>query len=106
MDTHIGPGTHWVAYRNGNECAEYFDSFGLKMPFEITNYLNTSRKQIQERDSEIQERDSVLCGYWCLYYLLERQKGTSILRVIHNAKFDVNDQSVNDRFIIEHFMDK
>ena len=46
LDTHIGPGTHWVAYRNGDKYAEYFDSFGLKMPFEISYYLNPSRKQI------------------------------------------------------------
>ena len=103
LDTFIGPGTHWVAYRSGNEYAEYFDSFGLKMPFEITDYLNTSEKQIIYSGGEIQERDSVLFGYWCLYYLLERQKGTTILRVIHNAKFDMNDQSVNYRFIIKYF---
>ena len=52
---------------------------------------------------EIQERDSVLCGYWCLYYLLERQKGVPMLNVIHNAKFDMNDQAVNHRFIINYF---
>ena len=80
LDTYIGPGAQWVAYRNGDKYAEYFDSFGLLMPFEITNYLNTSGKQIIYSGDEMQERDSVLCGYWCLYYLLERQniwKGTS-----------------------------
>ena len=106
LDTYIGPGTHWVAYRNGDKYAEYFDSFGLIMPFEITNYLKTSGKQIIYSGDEIQERDSVLCGYWCLYYLLGRQKGTSTLRVIHNAKFNMNDQSVNHRFIIKYFTTK
>ena len=47
--------------------------------------------------------DSVLCGYWCLYYLLERQRGVPMLSVIHNAKFDMNDQTVNHRFIIDYF---
>ena len=42
---------------------------------------------------EIQERDSVLCGYWCLYYLLERQKGKPLLDVIHNPKFSFTDQN-------------
>ena len=95
MDTHIGPGTHWVSYRNGDKYAEYFDSFGFIMPSEITYYLKTSGKQIIYSGDEIQERDSVLCGYWCLCYLLERQKGTSMLKVIHNAKFNMNDKSVN-----------
>ena len=48
---------------------------------------------------EIQNRNTVLCGYWCLYYLFERQRGNSILDVIHNPHFD-ND---NSDFIKEYF---
>ena len=103
LDSQIGPGTHWVAYRNGDKHAEYFDSFGLIMPDEVMNYLRTSGKQIFYSGDEIQERDSVLCGYWDLYYLLERQRGVPMLIVIHNANFDMNDQTVNHRFIIEYF---
>ena len=103
LDSKIGPGTHWVAYRNGKSHAEYFDSFGLEMPFEIAQYLDTSGKQIYYSGDEIQERDSVLCGYWCLYYLLERQKGVSMLNVIHNTEFDMNNQAINHRFIINYF---
>ena len=103
LDSRIGPGTHWVAYRNGKNGAEYFDSFGSIMPSEIQKYLSTSGKQIFYSGDEIQERDSVLCGYWCLYYLLERQKGVPMLSVIHNAKFDMNDQTINHRFIIDYF---
>ena len=103
LDSKIGSGTHWVAYRNGKSNAEYFDSFGLEMPFEVAQYLDTSGKQIYYSGDEIQERDSVLCGYWCLYYLLERQKGVSMLNVIHNTEFDMNNQSINHRFIINYF---
>ena len=103
LDNHIGPGTHWVAYRNINRFCEYFDPFGLMMPLEVQKYMTTSGKQLEYSGDEIQERDSVLCGYWCLYYLLERQKGRSILDTIHNAKFDMSDTSVNHRFIINYF---
>ena len=103
LDTRLGIGTHWVAYRNGSHHGEYFDSFGLIMPDEIKTYLMTSGKSIYYSGDEIQERDSVLCGYWCLYYLLERQKGVPMLNVIHNAKFDMNNQAVNHRFIINYF---
>ena len=103
LDSKIGSGTHWIAYRNGKSHAEYFDSFGLEMPFEVAQYLNTSGKQIYYSGDEIQERDSVLCGHWCLYYLLERQKGVSMLNVIHNTEFDLNNQSINHRFIINYF---
>ena len=103
LDDHIGPGTHWVAYRNIDRFCEYFDPFGLMMPLEVKKYMTTSGKQLVYSGDEIQERDSVLCGYWCLYYLLERQKGRSILDTIHNAEFDMSDTSVNHRFIINYF---
>ena len=50
LDSQIGPGTHWVAYRNGKNGAEYFESFGLIMPNEVMKYLMTSGKKyfIQE----------------------------------------------------------
>ena len=104
LDTQLGNGTHWVAYRNidSTHC-EYFDSFGLIMPNKVMEYLSTSGKQVYYSGDEIQERNSVLCGYWCLYYLLERQKGVPMLNVIHNAKFDMNNQAVNHRFIIDYF---
>ena len=105
LDTYIGAGTHWIAYRNmpKDRYCEYFDSFGLGIPEEIKKYMATSGKQLEYSGDEIQERDSVLCGYWCLYYLLERQKGRSILETIHNSKFDMSDTSVNHRFIINYF---
>ena len=53
---------------------------------------------------EIQGRDSVLCGYWCLYYLLERQKGKPLLDVIHNPKFSLTDQLINHQFLINYFI--
>ena len=103
LDNHIGSGTHWVAYRNIDRFCEYFDPFGLMMPSEVKKYMTTSGKQLEYSGDEIQERDSVLCGYWCLYYLLERQKGRSILDTIHNSEFDMSDTSVNHRFIINYF---
>ena len=39
LDDHIGPGTHWVAYRNIDRFCEYFDSFGLNMPSEVNKYV-------------------------------------------------------------------
>ena len=73
------------------------------MPTEIQKYLQTSDAKIIYSTDEIQERDSVLCGYGCLYYLLERQKGKSILDIIHNTKFNPIDKSVNHKFIIDYF---
>ena len=107
LDDMTGPGTHWVCYRNidGGSASlqnppaalrgvvEYFDPFGLIMPNEALKYFHTSGKRIVYSMDEIQNRNTVLCGYWCLYYLFERQRGASILDVIHNPHFD-NDNSV------------
>ena len=93
LDDMQGPGTHWVCYRNLDSVIEYFDPFGLIMSSEALKYFNTSGKHIVYSIDEIQNRNTVLCGYWCLYYLLERQMGKSILDVIQiNPHFD-NDNS-------------
>ena len=92
LDDIQGPGTHWVCYRNLDSFVEYFDPFGLIMPKEALVYFRTSGKRIVYSMDEIQNRSTVFCGYWCLYYLLERQRGNSILAIIHNPHFD-NDNS-------------
>ena len=105
LDDSMGGGSHWICYRNvDKQYCEYFDPFGLIMPNEIKNYLKTSGKKMVYSSDEIQERDSVLCGYWCLYYLLERQKGRSLLDVIHNPKFSFTNQMINHQFQINYFM--
>ena len=99
LDDNQGPGTHWVCYRNLDSFVEYFDPFGLIMPHEIYHYLLSSRKKLIYYQDELQNRDSVLCGYWCLYYLNERKKGKSVLDIIHNQNFDED----NRDFIISYF---
>ena len=105
LDDSMGGGSHWICYRNvDKQYCEYFDPFGLIMPNEIKNYLKTSGKKMVYSSDEIQERGSVICSYWCLYYLLERQKGRSLLDVIHNPKFSFTNQMINHQFLINYFM--
>ena len=104
LDDIVGQGTHRVCYRNlEKNFVEYFDPFGLIMPYEIRDYLLTSGKNllIYSQD-EIQNGETVLCGYLCSYYLNERQKGHSILDVIHNEGFDED----NSDFIKDYFINK
>ena len=107
LDSVEGEGTHWVCYRNiDTHMAEYFDPFGLIMPHEIQHYLSTSGKKVLFSQDEIQNRNTVLCGYWCLYYLIERQKGKNILDVIHHEDFDEdNSDFIKDYFISHKFLD-
>ena len=95
LDDNQGPGTHWVCYRNlENNFVEYFDPFGLIMPHKVYQYLFSSGKRLIYSQDELQNRDSVLCGYWCLYYLNERQKGKSVLDVIHKQNFDEDNRDL------------
>ena len=71
LDDNQGPGTLWVCYRNIDSFIQYFDPFGLIMPHEIYHYLLSSGKKLIYSQDELQNGDSVLCGYWCLYYLNE-----------------------------------
>ena len=95
LDDVQGPGTHWVCYRNIDNVVEYFDPFGLMMPNEALKYFHTSGKRIVYSMDEIQN------SLWLLglYYLFERQRGTSILDVIHNPHFDDD----NSDFIKAYF---
>ena len=69
------------------------------MPHEVYHYLASSGQRLIYSQDELQNRDSVLCGYWCLYFLNDRQKGKSILEVIHSKYFDKD----NRDFIISYF---
>ena len=107
LDSIEGQGTHWVCYRNiDKQMVEYFDPFGLIMPHEVYHYLAKSGKKVFYSQDEIQNRNTVLCGYWCLYYLIERQKRKSILDVIHHEDFDHdNSDFIKDYFIKQKFLD-
>ena len=64
LDDITGPGTHWVCYRNITNVVEYFDPLGLIMPNEVLEYFHTgSVKPIVCSIDEIQNRNTVLCGY-------------------------------------------
>ena len=46
LDDIVGQGTDWVCYRNlEKNLIEYFDPFGLIMPYQIRDYLLTSGKK-------------------------------------------------------------
>jgi len=84
-DKMSGPGTHWVCYYNSPkyQYVEYFDSFGISPSKEIVNYLETSDKNIMYNSSQIQSNDSVLCGYYCINYIRERNKRISPYDILY-----------------------
>ena len=67
LDDIKGPGTHWTAYCITKKENEYFDSFGLPMPEEVADYLG--KNTIYSPD-ELQDRDSIFCGLWCISFFI------------------------------------
>ncbi|GFT84273.1 uncharacterized protein TNCV_1150641 [Trichonephila clavipes] len=82
LDIITGDGTHWVCYYNDPkyEFIEYFDPFGeymsddYELPEEIEKYLKTSNKHIRYSSNFLQKPSSVKCGYYCMKYIIERNK--------------------------------
>ena len=86
-----GGGTHWVCvvHQPDSDDVEYFDSFGVQPSDVVLDYMKTSGKGVVYSDSHIQDINSVTCGYYVCYFILERSKGrpmTDILLDFSNPK--------------------
>lgn len=72
------PGTHWICIYNcfpNYVC--YFDSYGQLPPTEIASRLTKSGKRIWWNQKDYQPLNSLLCGYYCLFYLNGLNQGFS-----------------------------
>ena len=78
LDDIIGPGTHWVCYFNNY----YFDPFGMPPPTEVIKYIN----RIQYNNIQYQDTKSVLCGYYCLYFLKRLNDGLKIYDILYRVE--------------------
>ena len=74
QDSSDGNGTHWVAMVYGKDY-EYFDPFGIYPPDVITDCMRKDNGGVIYNGWKIQHLDSVTCGYYCCYYILERASG-------------------------------
>ena len=73
-------GSHWICLRVDRKTVEIFDPLGFntelwpKLPFFLLNYLRNLSFQKQILFSRhIQPIKSLLCGYYCIFYVLTRQ---------------------------------
>ena len=80
LDSSHMRGSHWVAVRISKTSLEIFDSLGfqiLSWPRIPCNLLNFLRRWSHHRKTflspVIQSQDSVLCGFFCLVFIISRQ---------------------------------
>lgn len=102
LDIATGPGTHWVCYYNDpkNDFVEYFDPFGehvfASILPNIKKYLLSSGKHdIGYNSSFLQHPVSVKCGYFCMKYIRERNKGRSVGDVLYSFTQEPSDFNEN-----------
>ena len=121
LDSKFGLGTHWVSVIIEPNRILCFDSFGLIPPYELINL----RSEYYYNFLQYQPIKSFLCGYYCLYFLNEFNKLSSITggknsscRILSFIKkfnsnkifnkiiepFHIKDFEYNDNFIKNYFM--
>ena len=74
-------GSHWIAVRIDKRSIELFDSLGFRLdkwPSVPNNFFIFLQKMIHNRklytSRELQPSDSTLCGFYCIFYFLFREK--------------------------------
>ena len=96
------PGEHWIAFFITNDRhLEYFDSYGIK-PFriEIYNFIKKHNLKLIYNKKKIQNSLSINCGKFCILYLLLRNRGFKMKKIL---KFFVNNKN-NDLLINKIFL--
>ena len=69
LDEYSDIGTHWIALYVNNRTVTYFDSFGVEhIPKEIKKFINN--ENIIANIFRLQAYDSVMCGYFCIGFLI------------------------------------
>lgn len=78
LQNHNQSGTHWVAlFKKSKKEYYYCDSFGIPPPETLIKLLQCSEKQLFFNDTQIQNINSILCGYFCLLFLYMMQQQNS-----------------------------
>ena len=95
-------GSHWVATYVDNGVINYFDSFRMPPFQEIVNHAKRENLTLLHQDNQIQDIETTTCGYFCLYFLNEMNKGNSYFNLF--KPFDIHDVMNNEKFIKHYFV--
>lgn len=94
-------GSHWVCTFVRHGVINYFDSFGMPPFQELVNHAKKNNLTLLYKSNQIQNLMTTTCGYFCLYFLNEMNKGNTYFDLL--SVFDINDTMKNERFIEHYF---
>lgn len=98
LDSKKGEGTHWVCCcKNYFVESLYFDSFGMLPPVEVQKRL---LPKFYFNADQIQETNSVLCGYYCiaLIYFMTHHQYTNTVKSMKQFQAMFNDLNFVNRY--------
>ena len=87
-------GTYWVSLFVKPKYTVCFDSFGIVFPKKINKFINND---IKSNICRIQAYDSIMCGYFCIEFIIYMLKGKTLLD--YTNLFSPNDFKENDQII-------
>lgn len=100
LDTSKESGSHWVCfYFPQHGLPEYMDSYGMKP---LPAFEKFMRYDYRYQSHLLQSPFSVVCGQYCLYYLLRRHQETSMDDVL--SDFKDGDSTYND-YLVARYVD-
>jgi hypothetical protein len=117
LDKESGNGTHWTVLYKKKNTISYFDSFGCPLPERETKIVKGKDSHCYYSDRIIQDLKSVLCGFYCVAFILyfHEHRGNLVekLEDFHDLFYDngtntsnangkKNDASIK-KYILSHF---
>lgn len=94
-------GEHWVVVRNDTKhTCSHFDSLALPLKHEFACYYSKQNCSVQMLKKRMQPHDSLLCGYYCLYFLFKIESTNSDFELACEEL--TNDQLKNDEIVLSY----
>ena len=94
-------GSHWVATYVKDNVINYFDSFGLPPFQEIVDHARKKNLTLLHQNNQIQNINTTTCGYFCLYFLNEMNKGKTYFDIL--KVFDIHNTMKNEKIMEWYF---
>ncbi len=106
QDDKKGQGSHWVmVYNCRPSVCLYFDPFGLDPAEEVLKFMKSSGKQCAMSDNQIQDINSMMCGWYCMYVIDELERGKKFIDITFKD-FDIKKIPLNESKIKKAFYEK
>ena len=93
LESNNGPGTHSACYVG----SFYFDPFGLPPPENILLIKRYNTLQYQKK------KISVLCGYFCLFFIKKFQDGNSIYNILYKILHPITTPPKKNETILKYY---